>query len=733
MKHFINILILLVILPFCNLKGQNKTIDSLKQKIESSGDEAGISVLNNLASEFLIKDPDKSIQYSQKALSLANAYNDTNALAESYLNIGYALRYKDKLNEALDSLYQTVELLGHINHKTETQIINLIGVIHQDLGHDTLSMQDYLQRIKSNKEKNYVEKNIKVLEAMSDFYMDHKNYQKALVYAAKNIIFYDLSGDTLGLIKVLNRVSYLYLKNNDLRSARKYVKVAFSSIRKRKGNLKLKADISNNYGNILFLSGNYADALKILNYSNKIAKDLNKPSMLISNLLLKGKSYNKLHDYKKAYKELSRALELAKEHNYSLYIPKIYYNLALSNLSLDKYRSAEKNLNLAHKHAKANDYEILTNILRSYSELYERIGQPTKALNFHKKYSSYKDSLYQKSRSNKIEQIKSRFEVDKKEHRINLLQKDSKINALELSKRKARNTVLIIGIVALVVVLFLIGTLYRNKLRTNKKLNEQNHQIKEQNEELNIINERLAEAEKRLQKSNTTKDKFFSIIAHDIKNPLVSFKSIIFTIKSNYNNITKESLIGYLDQLNNYTGTTIEMLNNLLMWARSQEEEIQPEYNEISLNEKINKVVDEQKNAIEAKQLKLRKKVPDKSVIKADGNMLEFIFRNVLSNSIKFCKKEGNIDITLKEENTHWKTSIEDNGLGIDAEDLKKIKKKQYFTKPGTEKEKGTGLGLPMCFYMIHKLNGDINIKSEKNKGTKIDIIIPKNSYEQRE
>jgi len=697
--------------------------DSLKAALQNTGGKEKINLLNRLSDHYLLENPSKSIQYGQKALTLAKETKDTNLMAHGYLNIGHAFRYQSSYQEALDSLYRTIPMIENIDASLRTQILNLIGMLHQDLGHDTISTKAFINKIKSNQNPDYISKNIKILSKLTSFYYNNKNYSKALSYAFRLAIFQKIDNDTLALTRTMNQICSYYLKLNMYNRALRYGNIAFNYVSSENKNDTLKATIYNNLGKAHLNLENTENAIRAFNKSNNIAQRLKDTSLMINNALSLGTIYAEKGNHQKALQYFYTASVHSKKLKLKNTLANILIEKAKSLIEAEQYTKAAQALKQAEQQADKENLEAYASAYHTLSKLYEKQGSPSKSLHYLKKYIAYKDSLNREEKEQAIEEVKSNYEVDKKEQRINLLQKDSRIKELELSREKARITILIIGLSALVVVVILIVILYRNKIKTNRVLAVQNHQIKEQNEELNIINERLLETEKHLKKSNATKDKFFSIIAHDVKSPLNAFRSIIYSLK-NSKKQTPETIFNYLDELDYYSSATMELLNNLLLWARSQDEDIEPNYEEVDLIEVIVASKNNMYNNFQKKAIKIDTPEIKKMLVPTDRNMVEFIVRNLLNNAIKFTPVGGHIKIELINQNHDVIFSVIDNGKGMDSKTKQKIENKEYISNPGTEKEKGTGLGLSMCQYFLTKLNGKMNVISEKGKGTRIDIFL---------
>lgn len=723
--------ILLVLLSFflCFFisinKGLAQNVDSLKRVVNRSQGRERVKTLNNLAEIYLLDNASESLQLSKDALSNAKTIDDSNLIAQSYLNIGYALRYKSNYQEALDSLYNTISFLKKLPSHLQTQILNLIGMLHQDLGHDTLSIQSFIKMIESNTDTNYINKNIRILSKLANYYEQSENYKKALSYIVKLAVFQNLANDTTGMIHTLNVISEYYSLLGKQKEALEYANIAASRISNWQDHDSLKAITHRTLGLALLNSGMREQAIETFKLSSSHAQKEDIESILLKNSLELGKIYASKSDHDNALVYYKKALDLARKIKQTRKIAEIQQLSATSLLERHNFQRAYQALKEAKNKTEKDNFQLLANINSAFSKLYEMQGDLERSLHHQRIFNAYRDSLFIKSKNEALAKIKSEYEIDKKEQRIELLKMDSRINALELSKKKARITVLIVGIAALIIVVILVIILYRNKLKTNKLLAIQNHQIKEQNEELNIINERLLETEKRLKSSNNTKDKFFSIIAHDVKNPLNSFRSIIYTLKHS-NSQNPENIHSYLNELDYYAYTTLELLNNLLLWAKSQEEDIEPRYEKFNLSEVIEKIINEQFNSIKKKNINVQTPIEYNLVVYSDQNMMEFILRNLLSNAIKFTPQNGTITFENYYDNHSIILKIKDSGIGIDEENLEKIKKNEYLSTPGTEKEKGAGLGLSMCQYFLKKINGNMQIFSKKGEGTKIKINFPK-------
>ncbi len=242
-----------------------------------------------------------------------------------------------------------------------------------------------------------------------------------------------------------------------------------------------------------------------------------------------------------------------------------------------------------------------------------------------------------------------------------------------------------------------------------------------------ILLEKLVEIKtSELRDLNVSKDKFFSIIAHDLKNP---FQTII-----GFSDMQKEELkAGDFGEVDHYAGMintsavqTLRLLENLLEWANSQRGKISFNPSYINLSELFHDEFFMLNERATEKNIELLKSFDDNLTIVADKNMIKTILRNLISNAIKFTSKNGKVEIKAIIEDGQVVISVSDNGIGMTKETIAKLfRLDANLSTRGTENEKGTGLGLFLCREFIEKHNGKIIVESEKDKGSLFKIVFP--------
>jgi len=260
---------------------------------------------------------------------------------------------------------------------------------------------------------------------------------------------------------------------------------------------------------------------------------------------------------------------------------------------------------------------------------------------------------------------------------------------------------------------------------TNTSLEERQQYIEEQSEELRTQAEELSEKNRSLKTLNMTKDKFFSIIAHDLKNPFNAVLGFSELLSGKYHKITDAKRKKYIDIIFDSVTRIYKLLENLLQWARSQTDTMPYQPEKFLLDELIKGNLELSVNQIKEKNLMINRDYPSGIKVYADRNMINTVVRNLITNAIKFTEN-GNINIKVHQSNQSVTFNIEDTGVGIPKLKLKKIFEigKEKSTE-GTKGESGTGLGLIICKEFIEKNGGKISVKSIENKGSTFTFILP--------
>lgn len=289
-------------------------------------------------------------------------------------------------------------------------------------------------------------------------------------------------------------------------------------------------------------------------------------------------------------------------------------------------------------------------------------------------------------------------------------------------------TVLIISILVLGMLAFYFYKKAKGQEQNNKLLLEQQQELLEQFERLVATGKEQARVEKYLREVNSTKDKFFSIIAHDLKSPLNTIVGFLQLLNDHVDAFTVDELKNFAGSMNKSVKNLLGLLDNLLQWSRSQTGTI--EYNPIDINirELITDNIMLLAGHAQSKGVLLENNIEEQLSIKADINMLNVIFRNLLSNAVKFTRKGGTVNIAAEKKDSYVYITVKDTGVGISPEKLENLfNLGSSYTSSGTALEKGNGLGLLLCKEFVEKNNGNLQVQSQPGKGSVFTVCIPHN------
>jgi PAS domain S-box-containing protein len=223
-----------------------------------------------------------------------------------------------------------------------------------------------------------------------------------------------------------------------------------------------------------------------------------------------------------------------------------------------------------------------------------------------------------------------------------------------------------------------------------------------------------------LEKLNATKDKFFSIVAHDLKSPLNSLKSFSDLLLTYYDRLTKEDILKMSRELSSSITNTIKMADNLITWAQLQMDDYQFNEDIVSVEEVIASICSVYTDVAMKKDIRLSQSIENSLEILGDKNQIEFIFRNLVNNAIKYTNPNGLVSITAKTLSSgEIEIGVEDNGIGIDENTKSKLfSSYKVRSEKGTAGESGTGLGLMLCQEFVTLNKGEISVDSEPGNGT---------------
>lgn len=275
--------------------------------------------------------------------------------------------------------------------------------------------------------------------------------------------------------------------------------------------------------------------------------------------------------------------------------------------------------------------------------------------------------------------------------------------------------------------------LKNNELRfknLNKELELKNAIIEQTNSELEKLNEKLKRSQSELKELNASKDRLFTIVAHDLRGSFGGLLSITEFLSLESGSLSKSELKEILENVHAAIKKVYGLLENLLVWSRIQTGKLLYEPAIINLYKPVQDAMSLAAISAHGKNVTIRSKVDDEICAFCDGNIFSAVIRNLLSNAVKFTRKKGIIEIDARQQGNEVIVSVSDNGIGIPEEHFNSIFDiSSRRSTLGTEKETGTGLGLILCKELVEKNGGKIWAQSAIDKGSVFYFTIPSKEY----
>ncbi|MBN1924861.1 MAG: tetratricopeptide repeat-containing sensor histidine kinase [Prolixibacteraceae bacterium] len=569
-------------------------------------------------------------------------------------------------------------------------------------------------------------------------------YDEALQLHSNALDIYQKIGDKRGIGDTYTDMAYAFRLNGQYTEALDY-NLKNMEICKETGFLHGLGQAYGNIGIIYFFQEDYIKALEYYNKHYEVGKQNKNGYEQLIALNNIGEVYDKLGEYEKSISYYKDAVHIADSLGSLYQAAYILGNIGLAEQNLSHHERASeyyerslsirekindkegiaimlnsmaslyfiqheyiKSINLSKRSLSiAEEYHIPVEIKKACENLYmayDKLNNFEKAYLYHKQFKAWSDSVFGNALNNEIAEIEIKYQTREKEQQITLLTEKEKIRKLEL--KRTRLVGIFLSITALLVVLVAISIYRRYKFKTRM------------NNELEILNARLSESEKHLKQLNATKDRFFSILAHDLKSPLVSFRTITTSLSENIDQLPPEKLNHFIEKLKKTSGTVVDLFNNLLSWSLSQTNRIDFSPSEINLSQITGNILDLYASEISKKQLVIGNNVSENLKAFADSNMTATVIRNLFSNAIKFSPEKGTIKLDVDKTGDKIKFQITDMGPGLTTEDQAKLFRIDVKNREiGSGENKGTGLGLILCKEFINKNGGEIGIESESGKG----------------
>jgi len=701
------LLLLTIVITFNASAEESNSIsqaDSLRNKLANKKGVEKISTQLELALQVMGKDELEAKIFANSALSSAKTMKNKNLEVRAYYVLGkineisikkdISVAYYDSaliIAEALDDNWQKGEILFRK------------GVIEHNRQEEIEALEYFNASLHACRQSN----NFKIMGSsysmMGTIFRVNGLYDRAIEYIINAKLYYEKADFTEGSAWSAYLLGRIYADLKLSQKALEYFQEALAIYTKMAsvdGNKDGVAICYSQIGMLYLDTKNFKEAHKYIDYTLQIYTATKAKYGLSNSYKNLGIIDYAMGNYELAEKQLTESLKLKEEVNDYLSFPSVYEYLGLCLIEKGQKREGFDKLNHGLALAKSNNQKsIQLHIYSKLAEVYLNGNDLANAFRCQKEQISIQDTLLSGAANIKIDQLQAIYEIDKKNGQIIELEKQNELNTLKINQHKTSQLIMIIGIIIAFLISISIYWFY-NKIR-NK-----NRELKE---------------------NNASKDKFFAIIAHDLRGPTMNLTAFLEHLNDTFNEHSPEELKKILLSLYKSAENVSELLENLLFWAQSQLNRIEYRPAELKLTEVIQNSANGLKQAADIKDIDIKFELNDQLFVLADPNMAQTIVRNLLSNAIKFTHRGGLVIIRSDVKNTkNAMISIIDNGVGIEKSSLSKIFDiTNKIHTSGTEDEKSTGLGLILVKDFVEKNKGKITIESQMDKGTIVSFTLP--------
>jgi len=657
---------------------QQQQIDSLTLAIQQADETKQSELKFKLSQIYANSNLTKSIDWAEQALEKSTIKTERANINQHLGSLYYRIGNMSKAIESYRIALQISVESGNETSTAKTQ--TALGSAYFITGNLSESLNNYLQALRFYEAQNDKTSMVNVLSGLSAIYAKQNNFSKALDYNLKATSIYEASSDKFKTLMSYDQVGNLYLKQGNYTKAKEYYSRSlklYNELNNKAGEASTRIQL----GNISYESKNYDEAVTQYQRSLFISKQLNMLPLQAANYNGLAQTYEQQKLYENAIFSAKQAEQISKS----------------SNLKIE--------LELA--------YETL-------SRLYKLTSKLDKATTFENLSKEIKDSLYNDSTLAQLADLQLRYESEKNQKQIELQQKEQEILASELLRERQTKNYIAILLLLVLVGLSVFIYLYTQNKKIAKSLAQQKREL----EQTAIA---VTKQKEELGQLNTVKDRFFSIISHDLRNNLTTMK-LYFDLVGNNEYTPDEDTNELTSQISSSVENTIDLLENLLVWAQAQINGIEANPQVLKIHQMVESNFGLLGGSAHQKGIHLVNQSPVIHIAFADEDMINLVLRNLISNAIKFTNTGGIITVSSTQNKTESKIFVTDTGVGISKVAIEKLFTKNINpTTLGTANEKGTGLGLLLCKEFVEQNNGTICVRSVEGEGSTFEITLPVN------
>jgi signal transduction histidine kinase len=647
-----------------------------------------------------------SVAFETKEDSLKQIIQNTQIESEKIDILLQLARISNPENKAKSIDYYSQALQYIKNELQKGTILDTIGLYYLQLGNNTEALVYF-----SKAEKIFLQLNdstwlgkIYNNMAVSNYWLG--NSLEALNHYQNALSIRSALKDMVGVSRVMNNIGLIYQEWNLYKDALVWHEKALETARELNHGGLLAYSYSN-IGRCYEYLKDYDSALS--SYRTGFSYQAKLDNQNLSNSFFSsffGELYSKMNMPDSALFHFQKAHDYASRINNRNRVAIANYNLGKTFFETNELDLAKEHLNKSYVSSVENNYKSLEkDNLLILSKIAEKEGNLSHALQYLKESNILNDSLLNTERIARFTQLQVRYITEQQNRENLLLKQQNEIQEITIRQQKLKTRILIISGIFILGILFFMA---RSRVSFKK------------------LSARLEKSEKELLKANAGKDKFFTLIAHDLKSPFNGLLGITEILSENFDELPPEQSKRMILELRKSVTNVYALLEGLLSWAQIQTGKIEYHPKKTDLFNLAKEVTNQLETAAKNKNIRLEQNIGTKTFAIADEKTVSTVFRNLISNAIKYTKPDGQVKIEAVKKEDYIEISVEDNGIGMTQETLKKLFTiTEKISEEGTANEKGTGLGLILCKEFVEKNNGKIWAKSETGKGSRFVFTLP--------
>jgi len=757
---FFSLLFFIVSLFQTQAQSPQKRLDSLLEVNAKYTQEDSVKVktLKEIYRQYMrMKNTIKVEEYVNRSIALATRLNLKKFVAEAYYRRGVFYHGTTNYEKAEENYLKSIPIYHALND------LDWVAGIYLNLGALYISIPDYAKGLEANQkailafQKNGNEIDLASCYAnISSIYKDLNQQNNALFYLKKALKIFEKEGEnTRGVAVVANSIGSAYftasndeLLKMDIKPNERYnIALGYFNRGLKIGivldDTGVQASSNTGLGEVYAAMGEQQLALKA--YQTAVDKNANEDSkdeyafslLALAKFYIQDKEYLKsttillealkigqenglLDVQKNAYENLSSVEERKGNFNQSLAYYKKHIEFKEQIFNQEKEKEITRKQLQIHFAVKEKDYQLKQQVtdgelqhqvllakqqqqqltLRQQALDLSDKEKRLQRLTFLKRQADLENQKHFQQEMRASEQLKSKLDKEIKDKEINYQKSELRVN---------KNITLFLSVLAIILFGSALTVFYAQR-KTAK---------------LNVI---ISDQKVELEKLGKVKDRIFSVVGHDMRTPVNSLISFIQLLEDG--NIAPQKLNRYAGQLKNTLTYTSSMMENLLNWASSQMQGFKAIIEPFNIGVCVQEVIASFVDIADKKGIQINNHIESGQFCFADVNMTALVLRNLISNSVKFTPKGGNIDVSMKENDGQLCIAIADNGIGLSQQQIDSFNYAGFDehtkTTLGTNKEKGTGIGLMLCRTFTKLMKGSLQVQSKKNVGTTFTLILPK-------